>query len=108
MIQTLLPLNPRPVGGRPLRVKRNAYISSWEQKEDEIKMLTERGIIPMEHDMEQNKDVEIDFPFLMGVVAASIGDIKPAKEIVESMVREAVECMTVGLGYIDGGRSSKL
>jgi len=44
----------------------------------------------------------------MGMVAASIKDIKPAKQIVEDMVREAVDMMRVTQGYIDGGRQSKL
>ncbi len=94
------------VSGRPLRVKRNEYIAAWERKEDKVKELTEEGIVPMEHDMEEDKDV--DFPFLMGMVAASIKDIKPAKQIVEDMVREAVDMMRVTQGYIDGGRQSKL
>ena len=94
------------VSGRPLRVKRNVYIADWERREDEVKALTEKGIVPMEKDMEEDRDV--DFPFLMGVVAASIKDIKSARAIVEDMIREAVNMMRVTQGYIDRGGQSKL
>lgn len=94
------------VSGRPLRVKRNEYIADWERREGEVLDLTERGVVPMERDMEEDKDV--DFPFLMGVVAASIGDIKPARVIVEDMVAEAVNMMRVTQGYIECNLGSKL
>ena len=95
------------VSGRPLRVRRNEYIASWEEKERKIKELTEKGVVPMEYDMENDNDVDI--PFLMGVVAAEIKDIKPARRIVEDMVREAVEMMRMTQGYLGGGsRDSKL
>lgn len=93
------------VSGRPLRVKRNEYIATWEKQEDRVKELTEKGVVPMEFDMQEDNDV--DFPFLMGVVAASIQDIKPARRIIEEMVREAVECLRVGHGYVSG-RESKI
>ena len=95
------------VSGRPLRVRRNEYVAQWEQKEEKIKELTGKGIVPMEYDMDNEN--EVDFPFLMGVVAASIKDIKPARQIVEDMVREAVEMMRVSQEYLGGGsRDSKL
>ena len=95
------------VSGRPLRVRRNEYVAQWEQKEEKIKELTGKGIVPMEYDMDNEN--EVDFPFLMGVVAASIKDIRPARQIVEDMVREAVEMMRVSQGYLGGGsRDSKL
>ncbi|KAK4694529.1 nitronate monooxygenase, partial [Lecanoromycetidae sp. Uapishka_2] len=90
------------VSGRPLRVKRNQYIADWEGRQGEVKDLTERGVVPMEQDIEDDKDV--DFPFLMGVVAAPISSIKPAQEIVEDMVRDAVDMVRVTEGYVDGGR----
>ena len=91
------------VSGRPLRVRRNEYVESWERRGDEMKGLVEKGVVPMEYDMEEDRDV--DFPYLMGVVAASINDIKPAKEIIDGMVREAVECLRVGAGYASGKKS---
>jgi NAD(P)H-dependent flavin oxidoreductase YrpB (nitropropane dioxygenase family) len=62
------------VSGRPLRVRMNNYIQEWENKPEEIKKLTEQGIVPMMHDIEAEKDV--DLPFLMGQVAGIIKDIK--------------------------------
>jgi NAD(P)H-dependent flavin oxidoreductase YrpB (nitropropane dioxygenase family) len=62
------------VSGRPLRVRMNDYIQEWENKPEEIKKLTDQGIVPMMHDMEAEKDV--DLPFLMGQVAGIIKEIK--------------------------------
>jgi len=89
------------VSGRPLRVRYNEYIKDWHAREDEIKRLTEQGIVPLAKDMDDGKDVDI--PFLMGQVAAAIGDIKPAKEIVEEMVAEAVDMLRLGQTYVGGG-----
>jgi len=92
------------VSGRPLRVKMNDYIRDWESRPDEIKKLTEQGIIPMFHDMDQERDV--DRPNLMGQVAGVIQKIQPAKEIVDEMVSEAVAMLKLGQTYINV--SSKL
>lgn len=94
------------VTGRPLRVKRNEYIAAWETKEEKIKELMEQGLVPMEKDMDDGEDV--DFPFLMGQVAAVIDDIKPAKQIIDEMVIEAVGMLRMGQGYVEGRRESKL
>lgn len=91
------------VSGRPLRVRRNGYIEDWEGRGEVIKGLVERGVVPMEHDMEEDRDV--DLPYLMGVVAASVNDIKPAKDIIDGMIAEAVECLRVGSGYARGEKS---
>lgn len=94
------------LSGRPLRVRMNDYIKNWERQPEKVKELTDRGIVPMIKDMEDGKDVDI--PFLMGQVAAIIKDIKPASVIVEDMVREAVEMIKLGQGYIAPTPSSKL
>lgn len=86
------------VSGRPLRVRANDYIKNWEAQPDKIKALTDQGIVPMAKDMEDDKDV--DMPFLMGQVAAIIKDIKPAKEIVDDMVKDAVKMLALGNAYI--------
>lgn len=82
----------------------NDYIKEWEDKPKEIKRLTESGIVPLAKDMDDGKD--IDIPFLMGQVSGIIQDIKPAKQIVEDMVSEAVEMLRVGQSYL--GRDSRL
>ena len=94
------------VSGRPLRVKKNEWVEGWEARPEEIRQLTEAGIVPMTKDMDEDK--EVDFPFLMGQVAGVIGDIKPAREIVEGMVKEAVEMLKAGAGFVKGERESKL
>ena len=63
--------------GRPLRVRRNPYIDNWEEnRQNDIKELTQKGVIPVENDIEKMGD-DIDDetmdnarPFLMGKVAA--------------------------------------
>jgi hypothetical protein len=82
----------------------NDYIKEWESKPEEIKKLTEGGVVPILKDLEDGKD--IDIPFLMGQVSGVIEDIKPAKQIVEDMVREAVDMLRVGQSYL--GRDSRL
>jgi len=86
------------VSGRPLRVRANDYIKNWEAQPDKIRALTDQGIVPMAKDMEDDKDV--DMPFLMGQVAAIIKDIKPAREIVDDMVKDAVKMLALGNTYI--------
>lgn len=86
--------------GRPLRVRKNPYIQNWEEnRRDEIKKLTSKGTIPVEHDVEELEKadkLDDDFmdntrPWLMGKVAAVVNEKKPAKEIVDEIVKEAVE-----------------
>ncbi|KAH7062101.1 2-nitropropane dioxygenase [Macrophomina phaseolina] len=92
------------ISGRPLRVKMNDYIRQWEAQPEKIKELTEKGIVPFMKDMDDGKDVDI--PFLMGQVAGVIRDVKPARQIVEEMVQEAVDMLKLGQSYV--GAQSKL
>jgi NAD(P)H-dependent flavin oxidoreductase YrpB (nitropropane dioxygenase family) len=90
------------ISGRPLRVRMNDYVRDWESRPEEIKALTEQGIVPMAKDMEDEKD--IDFPYLMGQVAGVIQEIKPAKDIIQEMVTEAVEMLKLGQSYTTGSK----
>ncbi|TKA79920.1 hypothetical protein B0A49_00996 [Cryomyces minteri] len=95
------------VSGRPLRVKMNEYIKGWEDRPQDIKSLTDQGIVPLAKDMDDG--VDVDIPFLMGQVAGVIDKIKPAKEIMDEMVTEAVEMLKLGQTYIGGNqKASKL
>ncbi|KAI7549861.1 2-nitropropane dioxygenase [Hortaea werneckii] len=95
------------VSGRPLRVRVNDYIRSWEmERPEEVKRLCESGVVPLQKDMDDDK--EVDIPFLMGQVAGVIGEVKPAREIMQDMVRECVEVLQVQQGYLSGSRASKL
>ena len=84
----------------------NDYIKEWEKRPEEIRKLTEKGIVPMEHDIEEGKDT--DYPFIMGQVAAIVKDIKPAGKIVQDMVSEAVDMLRVGNSFILNGSATKL
>jgi len=89
--------------GRPLRVRNNAYITNWEEnRASEIKELTAKGVIPVEHDFETLGD-DIDDetmdnarPFLMGKAAAVVNEKKPAKAVVDEMVGDAVAWLNKG------------
>ncbi|KAF2157552.1 2-nitropropane dioxygenase [Myriangium duriaei CBS 260.36] len=87
------------VSGRPLRVKMNDYIRGWEARPGDIKKLTDSGVVPMMKDLD-SEDVEVDMPHLMGQVAGTIQDIKPAGEIVAEMVAEATAMLKLGHEYI--------
>lgn len=89
--------------GRPLRVRKNDYIMNWENnRAEEIKQLTAKGIIPVEHDFENlPDDVDDDMmdnarPFLMGKVAAVVDEKKSAKAIVDELVTDAAALMKKG------------
>ncbi len=95
------------VSGRPLRVRMNDYIKSWEvDRPDEVRSLTDSGVVPLQKDMDEDKDVDI--PFLMGQVAGTIQEIKPAKAIMEEMVQECVDVLQSQQSYIGEGRTSRL
>lgn len=89
------------VSGRPLRVRRNDYVRKWEAQPEKVKELCDKGVVPLAHDMDN--DVDVDVPFLMGQVAGVVGDIKPAKDIVEDMIKEATEMLRLGGKYLGGG-----
>jgi NAD(P)H-dependent flavin oxidoreductase YrpB (nitropropane dioxygenase family) len=89
--------------GRPLRVRKNPYILNWEEnRHEEIKQLTSKGIIPVEHDMENLPDdadddaLENARPYLMGKVAAVVNEKKPAKAIVDELVGDAAALLKAG------------
>ncbi|KKP04798.1 2-nitropropane dioxygenase [Trichoderma harzianum] len=86
------------ISGRPLRMRTNDYIQSWHDRPGDIKALCDKGIVPMEHDLDEGRDV--DMPHLMGQVAGAIEKIQPAGEIVAEMVEEAVEMLKLGGTYL--------
>ncbi|AEO62582.1 1ecf925f-a4c2-42c7-a46f-f8105e181a93 [Thermothielavioides terrestris] len=94
------------LSGRPLRMKTNDYIRKWHAQPDRIQELCSKGIVPLEHDLEQGN--EVDVPHLMGQVAGAIDKIQPAGEIVDEMVAEAVEMLKLANTYLGGNKPSKL
>ncbi|KDQ19571.1 hypothetical protein BOTBODRAFT_170647 [Botryobasidium botryosum FD-172 SS1] len=93
--------------GRPLRVRKTPYVADWEDnRQAEIKELTSQGIIPREKDVKEHPEKSIQSrQWLMGKVAAVINDIKPAKEIVDEMVRDAAECLRAGSATVVGAKA---
>jgi len=93
--------------GRPLRVRSNDYIKNWEEnRQAEIKQLTDKGTIPVEHDFETKGDdltdeeMENARPFLMGKAAAVVNEKKSAREIVDEFVNDAVKQLQIGNSLI--------
>ncbi|KAL4249859.1 Aldolase-type TIM barrel [Abortiporus biennis] len=87
MVKTLV------LSGRPARLRKTPYYDDWENnRADEIKDLTSKGIIPREYDLEKHPEKQIEAAYYaMGLVAALIHDILPAKVIVERMVEDAAK-----------------
>lgn len=94
------------ITGRPLRVLPNDYVKEWETRPAEISKLTSEGVVPIMHDIENDRDV--DMPFLMGDVSAAVDAIKPAGDIVREMVEQAVAVMRRDNAYIVAEPASKL
>ncbi|KAG6017537.1 hypothetical protein E4U54_006509 [Claviceps lovelessii] len=86
--------------GRPLRAKLNAYLRAWQARGNAAQDLCDKGIIPIEHDFENDVE-DVDFPHIMGQVAGAITKIQPAKEIVDEMVAEAVHQLKLARVYLD-------
>ncbi|KAI0471690.1 2-nitropropane dioxygenase [Xylariaceae sp. FL0804] len=86
------------LSGRPLRMRTNAWVAGWHAQPERVKELCNQGIVPIEWDLEQGHDV--DPPHLMGQVAGAITSVQPAREIVDDMVREAVEMLRRGAAYL--------
>merc|ERR1712169_98925 len=83
------------------------YIRNWEEnRQAEIKTLTNKGVIPVEHDFEEkgddltDEDMENARPFLMGKAAAVVNERKSAREIVDEFVNDAVKCLQTGNSLI--------
>ncbi|KAL2021465.1 hypothetical protein VTK56DRAFT_7098 [Thermocarpiscus australiensis] len=94
------------LSGRPLRMKTNDYIRRWHAQPDKIRELCSRGVVPLEHDLEEGN--EVDPPHLMGQVAGAITRIQPAGEIVDEMVAQAVDMLKLANTYLAGNRGSRL
>jgi NAD(P)H-dependent flavin oxidoreductase YrpB (nitropropane dioxygenase family) len=84
--------------GRPMRVRKNDMIMDWEEnRQNEIRELTGKGILPMAKQAEEDAEKELDFqaqmdrlPLLMGQAAGAIEGVLPAKDIMEEMVSTAI------------------
>ncbi|KAJ7684698.1 2-nitropropane dioxygenase [Mycena polygramma] len=77
--------------GRPMSVRKTPYVSEWESgRRAEQDSFIAQGQIPHDEELKKNPGRSIEgMAFLMGKVAASINDIKPAKDIVDELVTTA-------------------
>eukprot|EP00397_Hematodinium_sp_SG-2012_P063257 GEMP01087016.1.p1 GENE.GEMP01087016.1~~GEMP01087016.1.p1 ORF type:complete len:114 (+),score=21.71 GEMP01087016.1:590-931(+) len=86
--------------GRPCRILPTKLTKEWEAKPEEMRRLLDEGIIPMKHSLENKTATEKDvfelINSLSGQGCGGIHDVKPAAEIVHSMVKEAVEALQSG------------
>lgn len=94
------------LSGRPLRIRMNDYTRKWERERERMQKLLDKGIIPFDHDLENGEEVE--FPYMMGQVAGVIREIKPARQIVNDMIQQAIQQLNMGQGYITTTPPSKL
>jgi len=84
--------------GRPLSVNRTPYVDNWEKnRQAEIIELTSKGVIPHVRELEKHPEKSLEGrAWLMGKVASQIHDVVPAKQIMDTMVSEAIECLQSG------------
>ena len=91
----------------------NPYIQNWEEnRASEIKELTAKGTIPVEHDMDNNEEIDDETmdmarPFLMGKAAAVVNERKSAKAIVDEMVSDAVQWLGKGGSMVTSTQAGK-
>ncbi|KAH9934847.1 2-nitropropane dioxygenase [Fomitopsis serialis] len=96
--------------GRPMSVRRTAYVASWsvhrarvleDGRQADIEAFTSEGKIPHEAEVEIHPERMLEGrAWLMGKVAASIKDVKPAKAIVDEMVSTAATSLQKAMSQI--------
>jgi hypothetical protein len=75
-------------------------------RQAEIKELTSKGILPHEHELQKRPEISAKTrPWLIGRVAASIHDVKPAKQIVDEMVAEAAQILSNGAKMVSSTKA---
>lgn len=109
--------------GRPLRVRRTAYIEDWyahpiphtlrpiltfrfreNNRTAEMKELLAQGKLPVEKDMEKNPEKAMSArPWLLGKVSGLIDEVLPAKKIIDDMVSEAAARLNASNKLVVGG-----
>jgi len=97
--------------GRPMRILKNPYVLKWEnERQQEIHDLLKQGVIPYQKDFDDKAAKNETFspeemmagrPLLMGQAAGAIKDIKPAKQIIDEMIADAISCLRASNVMID-------
>jgi len=93
--------------GRPMRVLTNDFAKEWEEVRFSEKVeLQNKGTIVANHFMESMTDDEQEnfqlfkfLPLLMGQAIGAVSEVKPAKEIIEDMVEDAIKCLNFGVSF---------
>lgn len=82
--------------GRPMNVRKTPYVAEWETKRrEEMEQLLAAGNIPHVVELEKKPEQSVAGRlWLMGRVAGSINEIKPAKDIVDELVKTAAQALT--------------
>ncbi|KIJ60633.1 hypothetical protein HYDPIDRAFT_116931 [Hydnomerulius pinastri MD-312] len=82
--------------GRPMSVRKTPYVAEWEStRQQEISELVSKGKIPHEVELEQHPEKSLEGRmWLMGKVAGSVNEIKPARVIIDEMVIQAASSLT--------------
>jgi len=97
--------------GRPMRVLRTPFNADWEEnRQNEVRELQSRGVIPVKDYEERVKKGELPVPssdlivqirpWLMGQAAGAINDVKPAAEIIREMVSQAISILRSNAGKV--------
>ena len=91
------------VTGRPARLYKTEYLKNWETtRSAELKTLTDQGIIPLVHDMDQARKNDTPFSvasnggYSFSQSAGDIDDILPAAVIVEQLVNDCARILKEG------------
>jgi hypothetical protein len=86
-----------------LRVRNNPYIQNWEEsRAAEIKELTNKGKIPVEHDLKHLVTISMTRQWTTHDLSSwvrqllSLTSVKAPKEIVDEMVGDAVQWLAKG------------
>ncbi|KAI0160259.1 2-nitropropane dioxygenase [Xylariaceae sp. FL1272] len=95
--------------GRPLRAHKSQYVADWEiNRQQEIRELTAKGIVPIEHELDRLQaegkltDEVMEQAELrpMGIVTGLINKPdQPAKEIVDEIVTQAADLLASASKY---------
>jgi NAD(P)H-dependent flavin oxidoreductase YrpB (nitropropane dioxygenase family) len=90
--------------GRPMNVRKTPYVAEWEtQRQGEIAELVGQGYIPHDVELENHPERSLEGRmWLMGRVAGSINDVKPAKEIVDELVATAAVSLKTASALMTG------
>ena len=70
------------------------FIIRENNRQAEAKALLEQGIVPVEDDLKKHPENSLSSrPWLTGRVAAQIGEVLPAKKIIDDMVNDAARIL---------------